>query len=226
MAVGYNPKIVTNGLVLALDAANIRSYPGSGTTWTDLSGNGNNGTLTNGPTYNSDNKGSIVFDGVDDYVTLGTKSIITTDFCVDMWCRVTTATKEVYFFSFGYVDSTSALLYRNEGSPYDLNVIYRVSNTNTSYLSNFPINQNTFYNICWNRNGSTNTLYVNGISIYSFSNSTNLTSCIYDIGSATTRNKSTAYYQGNIYTTKLYNRALTAAEISQNFNATRSRYGI
>ena len=61
-------QIVVNGLVLYLDAASPRSYPGTGTAWTDLSGNGNNGTLTNGPTYSSANGGSIVFDGVNDYV--------------------------------------------------------------------------------------------------------------------------------------------------------------
>jgi hypothetical protein len=75
MAVQYaSGKIVTSGLVLALDAADKNSYPGSGTTWTDLSGNGNNGTLVNGPTFSSANGGSIVFDGVDDYVTCGTNS--------------------------------------------------------------------------------------------------------------------------------------------------------
>ena len=61
--------IVTDGLVLCLDAANPKSYPGSGTTWTDLSGNGNNGTLVNGVGYNSDNGGSLSFDGVNDYVS-------------------------------------------------------------------------------------------------------------------------------------------------------------
>jgi hypothetical protein len=54
MAISYNPRIVTDGLVLALDAGNPKSYPGSGTTWTDLSGNGNNGTLVNGVGYNSE----------------------------------------------------------------------------------------------------------------------------------------------------------------------------
>ena len=63
------PNIITDGLVLALDAANSRSYPGTGTTWSDLSGNGNSGTLTNGPTFNSGNGGSIVFDGVDDNIS-------------------------------------------------------------------------------------------------------------------------------------------------------------
>ena len=68
--------IVTDGLVLALDAANAKSYPGSGTTWSDLSGNRNTGTLTNGPTFNSGNGGGIVFDGVDDYVDCGNSSTL------------------------------------------------------------------------------------------------------------------------------------------------------
>ena len=71
MAFNYSPNIITDGLVLYLDAANTKSYPGSGTTWRDLSKSQLNGTLTNGPTFNSSNGGSIVFDGVDDYVNLG-----------------------------------------------------------------------------------------------------------------------------------------------------------
>jgi hypothetical protein len=63
------PNIITDGLILSLDAANPKSYPGTGTVWNDLSGNGNNGTLINGPTFSSNNIGSIVFDGVDDYTT-------------------------------------------------------------------------------------------------------------------------------------------------------------
>ena len=72
MGLSHSPNIVTDVLVLCLDAANRRSYPGSGNSWLDLSGNGNNGTLTNGPTYSSANGGSLVFDGVDDYVNCGT----------------------------------------------------------------------------------------------------------------------------------------------------------
>ena len=71
MALGHGPTVVTNGLVLALDAADRNSYPGSGTAWTDISGRGNTGTLTNGPTYSSANGGSIVFDGTNDYVDCG-----------------------------------------------------------------------------------------------------------------------------------------------------------
>ena len=68
MATNYSPSIVTDGLVLCLDAANTKSYPGSGTTWTDISGRGNNGTLTNGPTFSSDDGGSIVVDGSNDFI--------------------------------------------------------------------------------------------------------------------------------------------------------------
>jgi len=64
------PDIVTDGLVLALDAANVKSYPGSGTTWRDLSGNDGNGTLTAGPTFSTDNGGVISFDGSDDAVDI------------------------------------------------------------------------------------------------------------------------------------------------------------
>ena len=65
----YGPKTVTNGLVFCVDAADKNSYSGTGTTWNDISGNGNNGTLTNGPTFNGSNLGNIVFDGTDDYTS-------------------------------------------------------------------------------------------------------------------------------------------------------------
>jgi hypothetical protein len=68
LALSHSPSIVTDGLVLCLDAGNPKSYPGSGTTWTDLSGNGNNGTLVNGVGYSGSNLGSLVFDGSNDYV--------------------------------------------------------------------------------------------------------------------------------------------------------------
>jgi hypothetical protein len=88
--VGGGVNIVTDGLVLYLDAANISSYSGSGTTWTDLSRSGNNGTLVNNPTFDSANKGSIVFDGVDDFINCGNSPILvfgTLDFTVSIWIK-------------------------------------------------------------------------------------------------------------------------------------------
>jgi hypothetical protein len=95
MGFNYSPKIVTDGLVLCLDAANSRSYPGSGTTWFDLSGNGNNGTLANGPTFNANNNGSIVFDGTNDYVEITNRNTNlefqpSQAFTVSTWFKTTT----------------------------------------------------------------------------------------------------------------------------------------
>ena len=94
MAFIHSPKIVTSGLVLCLDAANKLSYRGSGTTWTDLSGNANTGTLTNGPTFSNANGGCIVFDGVDDYVNVpynaSTISFPTNNATICVWYRVST----------------------------------------------------------------------------------------------------------------------------------------
>jgi hypothetical protein len=84
------PATVTSGLVLELDAGNIKSYPTTGTTWFDKSGNARNGTLTNGPTFNTGSLGSIVFDGVDDYVSLGTfNGLGSTNRTISVWFRIT-----------------------------------------------------------------------------------------------------------------------------------------
>jgi hypothetical protein len=75
MGIAYNPRTITDGLVLCLDAANSKSYPGSGTTWTDLSGLGNTGTLVNGVGYSGDNLGSLSFDGSNDRVELSSNAV-------------------------------------------------------------------------------------------------------------------------------------------------------
>jgi hypothetical protein len=85
MAFNYSPKIITDGLVLYLDAANTRSYPTNGTIWSDLSRNNNNGTLINGPTFNSANGGSIVFDGVDDRVSRNSAIDTGQNFTINAW---------------------------------------------------------------------------------------------------------------------------------------------
>jgi len=87
---GIASGVVTNGLVLALDAGISRSYSGIGTTWTDLSGNGKNATLINGPTYSSANGGSIVFDGSNDYAEISNASTLggfTGDFSIEFWFK-------------------------------------------------------------------------------------------------------------------------------------------
>jgi len=88
MAASLGPKITTNGLVLAIDAADKNSYPGSGTVWTDLSGNRNTGTLNNGPTYNSLVGGNILLDGTDDYVSVENNTILNpSNITVSIWVK-------------------------------------------------------------------------------------------------------------------------------------------
>ena len=88
MSGSISRKLVTDGLILYIDAANSKSYPDSGTTWFDLTSNNNNGVLTNGPTFDSANGGSIVFDGVDDYVKPPAASLFQfTDFTLASWVK-------------------------------------------------------------------------------------------------------------------------------------------
>ena len=94
MGLSHSPSLVLSGLTLCLDAANTKSYVGSGTTWTDLSGNSNTGTLTNGPTYSSANGGSIVFDGTNDYATISFNSVFnvtSNPFTVIVWNKKNTS---------------------------------------------------------------------------------------------------------------------------------------
>lgn len=104
MAVSHGfGKIVTDGLVLALDAADTNSYTSGSTTWRDMSGNGNNSTLTNGPTFDSGNGGSIVFDRVDDYANFYAPNLTTTT-TVEMWTKIDTLYSGRMFFGFRQYD--------------------------------------------------------------------------------------------------------------------------
>jgi len=231
--IAYLGNIVTQGLVLNLDAGIKGSYPGTGNTWSDISNNGNNGTLINGPTFSSDDYGSIVFDGVNDYVDLGTLNLVQNDFTVNLWFKTTsTVSKESYLFSLGYNLQNSLLIYNNSlgNGTANLTIIYSVLG---SGIFSHPLNTNVYpdtslINLCITRENGINTPYINGVKQTSriFTQSVTLGSLRYILGWALPRNKSTAYMQGNLYSCTLYNKALSQSEITQNFNAYRSRYGI
>jgi hypothetical protein len=222
-------KIVTNGLVLHLDAAQLRSYPGSGTTWTDLSGNGNNGTLTNGPTFNSGNGGSIVLDGVNDYVTVNnTLNIGTGAYTVSVWIKVDVTTdKRITWKRFSGAGDGYSMFIRSNKFAFEvlkLGVGFReIYCTNT-----FSIN--SFYNVTAVFNRSTTSfIYLNGVqdgtadmTVFSGLNITN--TITYLVGSGGTAGA--GYVDGNIYNILQYNRALSATEVLQNYNATKSRFGL
>jgi hypothetical protein len=225
LAIFYNPRIVTNGLVLALDAGNAKSYPGSGTTWNDLSGNGNNGTLVNGVGYLGDNLGSLVFDGVNDFVdgVHNTQINITGDITIECWFRVSN-TRSDWVRIFGKGDSTNrtvGLWYNQQNSVF---LYQRYGSTNMSAQYNSTVSLNTWYHMVGTSSGSSHILYLNTIQRATSSSGTTFASSTdpYKVGYGNIH----AYHIGNVSNCKTYNRALTAQEIQQNFNATRSRFSI
>jgi hypothetical protein len=232
MGVYGGPEINESGLVLALDAGNTKSYPGSGTTWTDLSGRGNTGTLVNGPTYNSANGGSIVFDGTNDTVTLpnvGMPSSGARTFSI--WIKASSISSIRTLMGYGTLNTLqSNLLHINAVSSGD---IYFGFNDADFYTAGNTLNTSNYYHICATYNGGAlNTsnvlIYVNGVTqsltaTGAFLGGTpNTANTSYAIGG----DNGIRFYSGNISQASFYNRALSAAEVSQNFNALRARYGV
>jgi hypothetical protein len=222
----YTGVLITEGLVLNLDAAKRDSYPGSGTLWRDLSGNGNNGTLTNGPTFSGIGKqASIVFDGVDDYVNI-TDSVNlqfgSNDFTISVW----TYPKVV---SYG-VNDQGTLISKNylgvELFIYQTKFNSYIGGVSNNINGSITLSVNTWYNFILQRSGSTCTTYVNTTLNGSSTNSSSISNpgVNFNIGSRT--GDSTFIYNGNISSVQIYNRALTSQEVTQNFNALRGRYGI
>ena len=224
MAISRGPKIVTNGLVLALDAADKNSYIGSGTTWKDLSGNNNTGTLTNGSTFSQANGGAIVFDGVDDYVNIPNNSSfnVTDNISVEMWVRIeTTQSNNLGFlikYANGYlfyitgVNKVFAFDSRNGDGTY-----YRTTGTTN-------IQDGVWKYLVGQKSGLSYKVYVNGVlegsttanSVGSIAGNVNL-----KLGT-----DDGTYLNGRIGTFKIYNRELTAAEILQNYNVQKTRFGL
>jgi hypothetical protein len=240
MALSRGPKVVTNGLVLALDAADRNSYRGSGTTWTDLSGNNYNGTLTNGPTFNGANGGSIFFDATDDFVNVGNIGVITS-FTVLVWCYPTSVInfRNILDCNFNYNATTGNIGPRLEmNSSAQLTWVYsNITNSNDSFYShtvlNAGFNANNWYciGITYNSSGNTSTTYYNGLTTV-FSRTSNGTPTGF-VGTMSNVILGKGFfldasrlYAGRISNAFIYNRALTATEVLQNYNATKTRFGL
>ena len=242
MAFSYSPKIITDGLVLYLDAANTRSYPGSGTTWSDLSRGGNTGTLVNGPTFNSGNGGSIVFDGTNDYVitTLNATPLlnITSQITLEIWFKSTALASVSHgdgLFSKGTSSDGNSgvyemLLVQSGVVNYPFFRI-RTSSTPSYNPTNIPINLNQIYHLVCTYNGSIIRIFINGVeSGVGLSTSgnieTNSQQLTMGVRYIHTTNPADSFFSGNIYSSRIYNRALSTTEIRQNYNATKTRFGI
>jgi len=237
-------KIVTDGLVLCLDAADPNSYPGTGTAWNDLSGNNNSGSLVNGPTFSSGDGGSIVFDGVDDYCTLPNIDTYssTAKFTIEglvkpingNWCRIfTNGSNGIPGGIAGFIN-TDLLVLTNSSKPY---VYLRIGNSEiiSTQVSTITWDSQSFIMyFSFSVDKSTR----EGSYFFKFSQNNGLIQ--QELSNRFTSGTSTSFVENrlggetdnenfmnmNLYSFKIYNRVLTQSEVLQNYNAQKSRFGL
>ena len=216
--------LVTEGLVLNLDASNAASYPGSGTAWTDLSGNGRNGTLTGGPTYSSADGGSIVFDGSNDFVQcLGSLTVTEATFVI--WIRRN-----------GPQDDFDGIIYSRSANATGLSffgttnkISYTWNNAVNTYTwdSGLTIPDLTWCMIAVSVTSTSATAYLCQAGVItSATNTVSHTSTVLDDVKLAQDDLGGRFFNGRISVAMIYDRALSADEITQNFNALRGRYGL
>jgi hypothetical protein len=218
------PGIVTTNLSMFLDAGNASSYPGSGTDWTDLSGNSRNGTLTNGPTYSSADGGSIVFDGTNDFVQCS-GSITATAATFVTWIR-RNGTQSDYD---GIIYSRGATATGIQFFGTTNRIAYTWNNAVNTYTwnSGLTLPDLTWCMVAVSVTSTTAKAYLcQSGGITSATNTVSHTSATLDDIKIGQDDLGGRYFNGNIAIAQLYNIALSAEQISQNFQADRARFGI
>ena len=217
----FDTTIVQQGLTLNLDAGNPYSYAGSGTTWFDTSGNSYNGTLTNGPTYSTTNGGIINFDGTDDY-SVSTVTSITNSSTVGIWIKSSNYAAKIplsiastnygsgpnIFFSGNYINWNTG---DGAGNPF----------TNSSYPDS-----NWHYIVVTNDSSTNAKLYIDGVLIGTAGYRSTLSSASNNFWLGRFSGDNNYTINASIGAAQLYNRVLTAAEVLQNYNATKARFGL
>ena len=233
MGIRRGPNIVRDGLVFAVDAANPSSYPGSGTTWKDQTVNQNNGTLTNGPTFDSGNGGSIVFDGSNDYVDCGNIDDIknASQVSISIWTYIDDISFRILLgqnlisgtdhFQLYYWSANTLYIWIKSGN------VGTVSYVNTSSI----VNINQWYNFTLVFDGTlTNNdrakLYLNGGNDIITNRGTMPTTFTNSSESFLIGRGLNGYFDGRMSNTQIYNRALSTEEVTQNYNALKGRFGL
>tara|TARA_R110000796_G_scaffold251891_1_gene384397 strand:- start:10 stop:705 length:696 start_codon:yes stop_codon:yes gene_type:complete len=229
----FGPSIITDGLVFAVDAANPTSYPGSGTIWKDQTVNQNNGTLTNGPTFDSGNGGSIVFDGSNDYVDCGNIDDIknASQVSISIWTYIDDISFRILLgqnlisgtdqFQLYYWSANTLYIWIKSGN------VGTVSYVNTSSI----VNINQWYNFTLVFDGTlTNNdrckLFLNGGNDIITNRGTMPTTFTNSSESFLIGRGLNGYFDGRMSNTQIYNRALSTEEVAQNYNALKSRFGL
>ena len=215
--------IVTSGLVLNLDAGFVGSYPTINTTWYDLSGNTNNGTLTNGPTFNSANSGSIVFDGVDDFVQC-TGSFTLTSATFVTWIKRNGNQSQYDGILFSRGTNTTGM---NFFSSNQLGYHWNDTAATYNWASGLTIPDLTWCMIAVSVTSTSATAYLCQTSgITTATNTTSHASSVLNDIKIAQDDAGSRFFNGNIAISQLYNLALSATEVTQNFNALRGRFGV
>jgi hypothetical protein len=233
MATSYSPKIVTDGILVLLDAGNIKSYISGSTTWYDLSTKNNTGTLISGSQFNSASNGSILFDGIEDYVSIPHNNQLNISSSMTLGCWVNLNSLPIdpsLGFSMIGKGSTSGSIggyaFRIDGPTTGTYTINLVKYFLSDQRANLPsLNTNTWYNFVAVQTANDVKYYVNGIYVGQYNNSqTYQTNSInLSIGKDRTAEQ---FFPGRIAFVFMYNRELSANEVLQNFNATRGRFGV
>jgi hypothetical protein len=229
-----NQKIVTNGLIVNYDAAQLRSYSGSGSTWNDISGNNNNGTLINNPTFSTGFGGNFLFNGTNQSVSIPITTPTTNQGSLCFWIRYLNGNVTICCFSdtvLGPINSYTSTLYINAsaqlvGYTYDPSVAPAqkyVTDSNAMIVGGYY-----YCALTWqNGIGNTGNLSVslNGLTKSSVAITSNTIQNIFYIATKTGLSGVNAF-NSNIYCAQLYNRSLTTSELTQNYKAIKSRFGL
>lgn len=227
MANYLGPNLVTSGLVLCLDAGNAKSYPGSGTTWTDLSGNGNTGTLVNGPTYSSTNGGSLSFDGINDHISVPNTINLrpSTELSIGMWIKATSITSGwVRLFGQDPYQGGPLIFLESGGSL--IRALHYPNGTEVRCNTGYSISTSQYTHVIFTfKTGDAIRSYFNGIA----NTTVGLAAGTFSYNALNpylVGHTGSSWFNGNIANISFYNKALSILEIQQNFNALRGRFGI
>ena len=211
MGLKHHPKVVTSGLVVYYDAANPRSYVGTGLTINNLF-SGFGCTLVNGTTYSSKNLGYFSFDGTNGYAQLSLPAMTSWSFA--FW---------VYNHT---IPSTEKQLLSTNGDPVGLSMLntkYNIWNGSTN-SSTSSVGQSVWQNVVFtNISGTSSAIYINGVLDKSFATSNSIPSGAAQLMAILSTQRNTQAYLGSFLG---YNKSLTAAEVLQNYNATKKRYDL
>lgn len=229
MSFNFSPKIVTNGLIHYFDVANVNSYISGSTTWYDISRTNVNGAIFNNPTYTTENSGGLIFNGSNNYVSLGTNQNyyfnLTKPYTISIWfesnvlatmgliTRYNGGVRGNYFLKFLV---NGAIMFNREVSPFNL-------------FSNSILSLNKVYNVTIVYDGTLQKIYINGVldnqqaSGNIVQNQSNIN--LY-IGASQLFGNPTEFFNGTIYNTMIYNIGLTSNQILQNYNTLKTRFGL